>query len=151
MKTEKSIFYYLLGMFIDENGKPSMSRWLLAIWMWIGWLMIHHELRLQQSIPSLQNTVWTAWTYASGFLAAAVFGPRVMSYFSAGAAGATTSIAAAIRDQVVPALAKMDAKVSEMNAAPAAAATQVNVNAPAAPVAAGPAETPVPTAGESGQ
>jgi hypothetical protein len=145
------VFYYALGMLLDENGKPSMSRWMLLVWMIVGWLMIRHELHLTQSDPSLQNPVWTAWTYGAGFLALAVWGPRVASYFGAGAAGAVTGIAASIRDQVVPALAKMDAKVSEMNAAPAAAATQVNVSAPAAPVVAGAAETPIPTAGESGQ
>jgi hypothetical protein len=102
--------------------------------MIVGWLMIRHELHLKQSDPSLQNAAWTAWTYGSGFLALAVWGPRVASYFGAGAAGAVTGIAASIRDQVVPALAKMDAKVDGMINSPAPAATQVNVNAPAAPV-----------------
>jgi hypothetical protein len=142
MTTVGKVYYYCLGMLLDETGKPSMARWMLAIWMWLGWLMVRHELHLKQSDPSLQNPVWTAWTYAAGFLAVAVFGPRVASYFGAGAAGSVTGIAASIRDQIVPALAKVDAKVDAMISAPAPASTQVNVNQPAAPMPA--AESVVP-------
>lgn len=139
----RKTIYYVLGMLLDENGKPSMSRWLLAIWMLVGWLMIRHEIHLQQSVPSIQNAAWTAWTYGAGFLAVAVFGPRVTSYFSAGAAGAVTGIAASIRDQVIPALQKVDAKVAGMSGG----GTQVNVNAAPAPAAPS-GETAV---GEAGQ
>jgi hypothetical protein len=131
----KSIFYYLFGMFVDETGKPSMARWMLLLWTWTGWLMIRHELRLKVGDPSLQNPVWQSWWAAEGFIGLAVFGPRIASYFGAGAAGAVTGIGASIRDGLAKIGEQIQAKTTP-------AAAQVNINQPAP--AAAPAETSVP-------
>jgi hypothetical protein len=131
-KDGKSVAYYLFGMLLDETGKPSMARWMLLLWTWTGWLMIRHELRLKVGDPSLQNPVWTSWWAAEGFIGLAVFGPRIASYFGAGAAGAVTGIGSSIRD----ALTTITAKVDSIHAG---AGTQVNVNPAPAPT-----ETPVP-------
>jgi hypothetical protein len=96
----RSIFFWLFGMFLDEKHKPSMSRCMLALWTWIGWLMIKHELILHTGQVPLGNAVWQSWWAAEGFLALAVFGPSVASYFGAGAAGAVTGIAQSIRDDL---------------------------------------------------
>lgn len=130
----KSVAYYVLGMLVDENGKGSMSRWMLLFWTYTGWLMIHHEMLLKPTDVSLSNATWTAWWAAEGFLAVAVFGPRVMSYFGAGAAGAVTGIGASIRDGL--------AKIGEQVAAHTSPAPTITntVNAPPAPSG----ETPVP-------
>lgn len=118
----KSIFFWLFGMFLDERHKPSMSRCMLALWTYAGWLMIRHELLLKPGDPSLQNGVWTAWWAAEGVLALAVFGPSVASYFGAGAAGAVAGIGASIRDALVSIVAKVDA-IQSSPAPPAAPAS----------------------------
>ncbi|HEV8448597.1 MAG TPA: hypothetical protein VGQ44_17325 [Gemmatimonadaceae bacterium] len=138
-KSGKSIFYYLLGMLVDENGKPSMSRWMFAIWTYVGWVMIRHELLLKPGDVSISNAAWGAWWAAEGAISLAVFGPRIASYFGAGAAGAVAGIGSSIRDAVATIVTKVDS----INAAPAA--TQVNVNQPAAPAPVPDAETPVPS------
>lgn len=93
----RSVFFWAFGMFLDEKCKPSMSRIMLALWTWIGSRMIVHELN---GHPAVSNSAWTAWWAAEGALCFAVFGPRIASYFGQGAAGATTSIATAIRDEL---------------------------------------------------
>lgn len=99
----KSAFFYAFGMFLDVNHKPSMSRIMLALWTYIGWLMIHHELNLVAGQPALQNAVWTAWWAAEGFLCAAVFAPSaVANYFTTpAAASAFTAIASSTRDAIM--------------------------------------------------
>lgn len=98
----KSVFFWLFGMFLDVNHKPSMSRCMLAVWTYIGWLLIDHELHLVAGAPSIQNSVWTAWWAAEGSLVLAVFGPTVASYFGSGAAGAITgsALGTAVREKV---------------------------------------------------
>ena len=117
----KSIFFWLFGMFLDERHKPSMSRCMLALWTYTGWLMIRHELLLKAGDPSIQNGVWTAWWAAEGVLALAVFGPSVASYFGAGAAGAVAGIGASIRDALQPIVNKISDPptiTNTVNAAP---------------------------------
>jgi hypothetical protein len=138
-KDGKSVAYYLFGMLLDETGKPSMARWMLLLWTWTGWLMIRHELRLKVGDPSLQNPVWTSWWAAEGFIGLAVFGPRIASYFGAGAAGAVTGIGASIRDGLAKIGEQIEAKTVQ---APAAAQVNINQPAPAPPTPTG--ETPVP-------
>jgi hypothetical protein len=93
----RSIFFWIFGVFLDEKHKPSMSRMMLAGWTWIGSRMIYQELN---GHPAVSNPAWTAWWAAEGFLGVAVFGPRIASYFGQGAAGATASIATAVRDEI---------------------------------------------------
>lgn len=101
-EAQVSIFYWFLGMFLDDKKKPSMARILLAFWTFIGWRMITHEIHLQAGQPAILNAAWTAWYAFGGCLAVAVFGPRVASYFAPGAAGAVaaTAIGSAARDAV---------------------------------------------------
>jgi hypothetical protein len=98
--TSRHVLFYVFGMFLDERHKPSMSRIMLALWTWTGWLMVEHELRLHPGDVSLSNAAWTAWWAAEGMLALAVFGPSIASYFGAGAAGAVSGIGASIRDAI---------------------------------------------------
>ncbi|MDD1678750.1 MAG: hypothetical protein LUO93_06150 [Methanomicrobiales archaeon] len=140
----KSIFYYLLGMFVDETGKPSMARWMLLLWTYTGWLMIHHELRLKVGDPSLQNAAWQSWWAAEGFIGLAVFGPRIASYFGAGAAGAVTGIGASIRDGLAKIGEQIEAKTS-----PTVTNTTTTINAP--PVDTPPPPPPAQPSGESGE
>lgn len=129
-----SVFFWIFGVVLDEKHKPSMSRLMLALWTYAGWLMIHHEMLLKPTDVSLSNATWTAWWAAEGFLGVAVFGPRIASYFGAGAAGAVTGIGASIRDGL--------AKIGEQVAAHTSPAPTITntVNAPPAPSG----ETPVP-------
>jgi hypothetical protein len=96
----KSIFFWLFGMFLDEKGKPSMSRIMFAVWTWVGIQMEYHEIRLMTGGIPISNAAWTAWWSAEGVIALAVLGPPVASYFSPGAAGAAaaTAIPGAVRD-----------------------------------------------------
>lgn len=97
----RSIFFWLFGMFLDERHKPSMSRCMLALWTYAGWLMIQHELRLKPGGVSLPNIVWTCWWAAEGVLALAVFGPSIASYFGSGGAGAiASSLVSATRETI---------------------------------------------------
>lgn len=103
-EAESSIFFWLFGMFLDVNHKPSMSRIMLAFWTYVGWLLMQHELHLIVGAPSIQNAVWTAWWAAEGALTVAVFAPSAVSnYFTAGNAGAVaaTTISTAARDALV--------------------------------------------------
>jgi hypothetical protein len=93
----QSIFFWVFGMFLDEKHKPSMSRIMLGLWTWLGSRMIYHELNGHSAVS---NPAWTAWWAAEGFLGMAVFGPRIASYFGQGSAGATASIATAVRTEI---------------------------------------------------
>ena len=95
-----SVFFWLFGVLLDERHKPSMSRIMLAVWTYCGWLLIAHELRLQPGEIPIGNAVWTSWWAAEGMLSFAVFGPSIASYFGAGAAGAVAAgtIGASARD-----------------------------------------------------
>lgn len=104
----RSIFFWLFGMFLDDRHKPSMSRVMLALWTWVGYMMVHHELILQPGDVPLQNAVWTSWWAAEGVLALAVFGPSIASYFGAGAAGAVTGIGSSVRDALTKVREKID-------------------------------------------
>lgn len=106
----RSIFFWLFGWLLDEQLKPSMSRMMLLVWTLAGLVMIRHELLLRAGEPPLQNAVWSAWWAAEGVLCLAVFGPRVASYFAAGAAGAMAGIAASLRDQLAQILADQEDK-----------------------------------------
>lgn len=108
-RTGRSIFFWIFGMFLNDRHKPSMSRCMLALWTYCGWLLIEHEIHLVAAQQPIQNAVWTAWWAAEGVLALAVFGPGVASYFGPGAAGAVaaTAMGSAVRDiQKARALAK---------------------------------------------
>jgi hypothetical protein len=139
----RSIFYYVLGMFLDETGKPSMARWMLLLWTYTGWLMIRHELGLKVGDPSIQNAVWQSWWAAEGFIGLAVFGPRIASYFGAGAAGAVTGIGASIRDGLAKIGEQIEAKTSPAN--PTVTNTTTTITAPPPAPAPTPAPTPPPT------
>ena len=99
----KSALEWGLGMFLDETGKPSMSRILFFLWTIVGWVMIWHEIQLVAGQPAILNAAWQAWWAADGFLGFCVFGPRIAAYFAAGAAGSVSAgaIAGSIRDAVV--------------------------------------------------
>lgn len=104
-KQTVTVFFWLFGMFLDETNKPSMSRIMIAIWTFVGWLMINHEIHVTRNINgsgmvSISNAAWTAWWAAEGVLSLAVFGPRVAAYFAPGAAGsaASTAIGDAVRE-----------------------------------------------------
>jgi hypothetical protein len=107
-QTSKGAIFWTFGWLLDEQHKPSMSRMMLFAWTVAGLVMIRHELLLKAGQPALQNAVWTAWWAAEGVLCLAVFGPRVASYFGAGAAGSMSGIAAAVRDQILPYLKDTD-------------------------------------------
>lgn len=103
-EAERSIFFWLFGIFLDSQHKPSMSRLMLALWTYVGWQLMQHEMHLVVGTPAIQNAVWTAWWAAEGFLCVAVFAPSAMTnYFSAGSAGAVaaSSISSAARDALV--------------------------------------------------
>jgi hypothetical protein len=110
-RTQASLWFWLLGWLLDEKHKPSISRMMLTFWTWVGYKAAMHEIGITaiaaaqgvhlSGVP-LSNAFWTAWWAAEGVLTVAVFGPRVASYFQAGAAGAVamTSIGAATRDKL---------------------------------------------------
>ncbi len=123
-----SIFFWLFGVVLDEKHKPSMSRIMLALWTYTGWLIIQHELSLKVGDPSLQNAVFTMWWAAEGVLAFAVFGPSIASYFAAGAAGAVTGLAASTRDAL--------AKIGEQIESKTGTSTQVTTTTGGAPASA---------------
>lgn len=104
----RSVFFYVFGMFLDERHKPSMSRIMLAVWTVLGWQMVYHEIRLRLGVPPISNAAWAAWWAAEGFLALAVFGPSVASYFGPGSAGAVSGIGASIRDDLQKVQDKLD-------------------------------------------
>jgi hypothetical protein len=102
-----SKLFWTFGMFLEPRHpyKPSMARILLAIWTYIGWMMIRHEILLLPGHPAILNAAWTAWWAAEGMLCFWVAGPKIASYFGPGAAGAAaaTAIGAAVRDPIVQA------------------------------------------------
>lgn len=108
LRGTRSVFFYVFGMFLDERHKPSMSRIMLALWTVAGYEMIRHEITLVAGVPSISNAAWAAWWAAEGFLALAVFGPSIASYFGPGSAGAVSGIGASIRDELQHVKEKLD-------------------------------------------
>ncbi len=74
---ERSAFFWIFGMFLDHDDKPSMSRIMLALWTLLGAKMVYHEMGIDahNGVVALNNAVWTAWWAAEAALATAVFAP----------------------------------------------------------------------------
>jgi hypothetical protein len=98
--SEASFFFWLFGPLLDETKKPSMSRILFALWTLKGLDMIEYEMRRLHYQQPLSNATWQGWYLGEALISVAVFGPRVMAYFSAGNAGAAAAgtLSNALRD-----------------------------------------------------